>query len=213
MTPTPTLSRRAAIYAIAAAGIPALASAQPKRTPKELIASVPVLPWLTVGVSTLASVQGPVQSMLSVEPPRPWFRDGPSEITGGSFMNISQLNGSGMVGEQGLRILTIVFDPQKVVQLVMFSVERGWQDANIKPLINRITSRYLHLADPVLIRDGESEATDYFVFFDLGRFVVEIMVPQHGTFLTVNFTTKEINQRMRTADGTFHLFKPYLDQS
>lgn len=212
MTLKSTLNRRAVLCTIAAAGIPALASATPKKIPKELIASVPVLPWLTVGVSTQSSIRGPIQSMLSGEPPKPWFREGPSEITGGSYMNISRLAGNGMLGETGLRILTIVFDTQKVAQLVIFSVERGWQDANIKPLINRITSRYLHMADPVIIRDGESEATDYFVFFDMGRFVVEIMVPQHGTFLTVNFTTKEIHKRMRLADGTYQLFKPYLEQ-
>ena len=211
MIVTPMLNRRVVLCSIAACGVSPFALATPKRIPKELIASVPVFSWLTVGSSTHSSVRGPIQSMLSATP-RPWFREGPSDITGGTFMNISHLQGNGMLDEVGLRILTIVFDTERIAQLVMFSVDRGWQDKNLKPLINRITSRYSHMTDPVVVQDGESEATDFFVFFDMGKFVVEIQVPQHGTFLTVNFTTKAIHQKMRMADGTFHLFKPYLDQ-
>lgn len=197
----------AAIGLMVAGGLPVLAAV--RKTPKELIASVPVFPWLNIGQTTLQNAQGPIQAMLSSSPP-PLFREGPSEITGGSFMTVSSLHGSGMLGETGLRVLTIVFDKNKCAQLAIFVVDRGWNNANTQPLLNRIAERYSSYAEPVRIQDAQSDATDVYYFFDLGRFVIEISVPQFGDFLQVVFTTKEIHAQMRMADRTYDLFKPYL---
>ncbi len=202
-------NRRQVLNALAVAfAMPWSANAQ-NRAAKELIAGISVLPWLTVGHSTVDSVRGPIQALMNASP-RPWYREGRSEITGGSVMTVSTLAGDGMVGEKGLRILSMVFDPSKRLQLAIFMVQRGWKDANVNPLIQRISNRYSALAAPVRIQDRQSEASDYYVFFDMGRFIVEISIPQSGDLIEVNFTTKEIHARMRMADGTYELFKPYL---
>jgi len=185
--------------------------AQSKAT-QHLVAAIPVFPWLQIGQTTLSEMRGPVQAMLSANP-RPWYRDGPSEITGGTFMTVSTLAGNGVANEDGLRIFTTVFDTNQRAQLAIFVVEKGWNDANVQPLIKRMTARYSAYASPVRIQDGESDATDYYIFFDIGRFCIEITIPQHGTNATVYFTTKEIHRKLRMADRTYDLFKPYLEQT
>lgn len=192
--------------------LPPGASMAQSKPAQHLVAAIPVFPWLLIGQTTLSEMRGPVQAMLSANP-RPWYRDGPSEITGGTFLSISTLAGNGVANEDGLRIFTTVFDRNQRAQLVIFVVEKGWKDANVQPLINRMTARYAAYASPVRIQDGDSDATDYYIFFDIGRFCIEITIPQHGTNATVYFTTKEIHRQLRMADRTYELFVPYLEKS
>lgn len=207
----PWFNRRSMIAGLASMLLPTLVSGQTRRMPKDLIPSIPVFSWLNIGETTMAGVRGPIQSIRH-QSPGSWYNEGSSEITGGTFMTVSDLNSQGMLGEDGLKVLTVVFDVMRKAQLAIFLVERGWNDARVKPLINRITKRYASMGEPVRVDDGASEASDYYVIFDLGRFIIEISIPQHGTFLSVYFTTKEIHERLRMADGTHHIFAPYLSR-
>ena len=205
------ISRRDALFLIGGSAAAPWASAQ-GTAGKHLVASIPVLPWLSIGQTTENDVRGPVQSLMNAKP-RPWFRDGASEITGGRYMSISSLAGRGVAGEEGLKILTMVFDTARRAQLAIMTVDKGWNGANVEPLIARMTARYRSYAQPVRIRDGDSEATDLYIFFDIGRFCIEIAIPQHGSYASVHFTTKAIHKLIRTADGTFDLFVPYLEKT
>jgi hypothetical protein len=91
------------------------------------------------------------------------------------------------------------------------SIDRGWQDRNIAPLLRSLSSRYSSITEPVTIGDPESEATDRTVLFDIGRFIIEVQIPQHGTFVTATFTTKALLHRMRSADRTIEPIRPYLE--
>lgn len=205
------VGRRDLLALAAALTLPPGSASGQSKAAKHLVAAIPVFPWLQIGQTTLSEMRGPVQAMLSANP-RPWYRDGPSEITGGTFLTISTLAGNGVANEDGLRIFTTVFDRNQRAQLAIFVVEKGWNDANVQPLIKRMTARYAAYASPVRIQDGDSDATDYYIFFDIGRFCIEITIPQHGTNATVYFTTKEIHRQLRLADRTYDLFKPYLEQ-
>lgn len=178
---------------------------------RHLVPSIPVFPWLHVGQTTLSEVRGPVQSLMNASP-RPWFRDGTSEITGGTYISVSSLAGQGVANEEGLRILTMVFDKSQRAQLAIFVVDKGWKDANVQPLIKRLSQRYASYAKPARLQDGDSDATDYYVFFDIGKFCIEIAVPQHGSNATVHFTTKDLHKQLRIADGSYELFKKHIEQ-
>ncbi|WP_218383175.1 hypothetical protein [Acidovorax sp. sic0104] len=128
-------------------------------------------------------------------------------------MTLSTLAGRGLANEDGLRIFTMVFDRNQRAQLAIFVVDKGWKDANVQPLISRLRARYASFATPVRLQDGDSEATDYYYFFDIGRFCIEITIPQHGTNATVYFTTKEIHRQLRIADRSYDVFKNYLEQN
>jgi len=210
--PAASCSRRYFLTSAASlVSVPFAAQAQ-SRVGKQLVASIPVFPWLLIGQTTLSEMRGPVQALLNANP-RPWYRDGASEITGGTYMTISTLAGNGVANEDGVRIFTTVFDKNQRAQLAIFVVDKGWNDVNVQPLLKRMTARYASYASPVRIQDGDSEATDYYYYFDIGRFCIEIAIPQHGTNATVYFTTKEIHRQLRMADRTYDLFKPYLEQS
>lgn len=205
------VSRRDLLVLVGALGLmPAVSQAQ-NPAARHLVGALPVFPWLKIGQTTVNEVRGPVQSMMNASP-KPWFRQGASEITGGTFMSISTMAGRGIADEDGLRILTMVFDPSQRAQLAIFVVDKGWNNANVQPLINRITSRYASFAAPVRIQDGESEATDAYYLFDIGRYVIEIAIPQHGTNATVYFATKELHRKVRMADRTYDLFKSHLER-
>lgn len=188
------------------------ARAQDKRIPKELIPSVPVFPWLKIGETSYDAVRATYQRMISSSSPKPWFRDGISEITGGAYLTISELSSKGMAGELGLKVITTVFDTQKKAQMAIFLLDRGWNDANVSPLIARMEGRYTLYADPIRVQDDRGESSDYYIIFDMGRFIVEVSIPQHGTFLSVYFTTKELHRKIRIADGTYELFKKHLER-
>ena len=178
---------------------------------RQMLTTLPVFPWLVLQQSTTSSIQSNVQALVnSVQGiTHTW---GGSEITGGETLNINKVLGEGLLGEKDLRILSISFSPSRKLELVTFMVDRGWKNANVQPLIDRISARYAMYASPVKIMDGQSEATDQYFVFDIGRFVIEIAVPQHGTFIPVYFTTKEIHRKMRITDNTYDLFKEHLEK-
>ena len=179
---------------------------------KMMITALPVLPWLSLGETRQSEVRAPLQQLISSHQGYVMVTDGTSVETGGSFINLATSSKAGLMGIAGCQMLNLDFDGSGKAQLVSLSVDRGWRDKNVAPLVSSLTQRYASITTPVTIRDSESEATDATVLFDIGRFIVEVQLPQHGTLVTVNFTTKALLTRLRIADGTFKTLAPYLRQ-
>lgn len=180
---------------------------------KMMITALPVLPWLTLGETRQSDIRAPLQQLISSHQGYIMVTDGTSVETGGSFINLATSSKAGLMGIPGCQMLNLDFDGSGKAQLVSLSVDRGWRNKNVAPLISSLTQRYASITGPVTIRDGESEATDATVLYDIGRFIVEVQLPQHGTLVTVNFTTKALLTRLRIADGTFSTLAPYLRQT
>ena len=178
---------------------------------RQMLTTLPVFPWLILQETTISNIQNNVQRLVNSEPgiTHAW---GDSAITGGDVLNVNKSLGGGLLGETDLRILSIAFNPSRKLELVTFMVDRGWKNRNVQPLIDKITERYATYASPVKIMDGKSEATDQYFVFDIGRFVIEIAVPQHGSFVPVYFTTKNTHRKMRVMDNTYDLFQAHLEK-
>lgn len=169
---------------------------------KLAVKSLPVFGWLIVGESTESSVRPVLQSTLN-SGMGAIFNEGESEITqGGSLLSLSQVGGPGIEGEDGLRLLSMAFGRDRKLAWVSWMVERGVRDARVEPLINRMIARYGSQATPITVADTRGEATDFYVLFDMGRFIVEVAVPQHGTFATVLFCTRAIYDILKREEGT-----------
>jgi hypothetical protein len=177
---------------------------------KMLIPSLPVFPWLSIAETKKTQVRSPIQSLISSHQGYVMVTDGQSVETGGAFINLATSSKQGLLGIDGCSMINLDFGPDETAQLVSLSIDRGWRNKNVQPLISSLTGRYAAITPPIFIRDGESEATDATALFDIGRFVVEALIPQHGTLLTVNFTTKDLLAKLRTADRTIDLIRPYL---
>lgn len=177
---------------------------------KQMITALPVLPWLNLGETTQSDVRAPIQQLISSHRGHIMVTDGISVETGGAFINLASAGKHGLMGIPGANMLRLDFDGSNKAQLVELTVDRGWRNKNAAPLLQSLSGRYSSITPPVTIRDGESEASDSTVLFDIGRFVVEAQIPQHGTYLTVTFTTKELLKKLRTADGTVKPLLPYL---
>ena len=180
---------------------------------KMLIPSLPVLPWMSIAETRMSQVRGPIQQLIASHQGSVMVTDGQSVETGGSFINLATASKFGLLGIDGLSMLTLDFDRGGTAQLVAMTINRGWRDKNIGPLIRSLAARYASITEPVTIGDPESEATDRTVLFDIGRFIIEVQIPQHGTFLTTTFTTKALLQRLRTADRSIEILRPYLEGS
>ena len=180
---------------------------------KMMITTLPVLPWLSLAETRQSSVRAPLQEMISNHQGYVMITDGTSVETGGSFINLATSSKAGLMGIPGCRMMNLDFDGEGKAQLVSLSVDRGWRDKNVAPLLSSLTQRYASITSPVTIRDGGSEAADATVLFDIGRFVVELQIPQHGTLLTVTFTSKAILTKLRIADGTFNSLAHHLRQN
>lgn len=178
----------------------------------QFVQSIPVLPWLKLAETTLNDVRMPVQQLKSQYEGALLIRDGASAETGGTFITLSTALPHGMLNEPGLQLLTLDFDERQKLQMVVFRVNRGWRDRNLQPLVERMMRRYRNLAEPDFLGDPDSEETDKTVLFDVGRFVIEIRLPQHGTYATATFTTKAILKRLRETDGTLAIFGATLDR-
>lgn len=179
---------------------------------RKMLTSLPVTSWLSVCQTTTAQVQANLQRIVNQHPgiiPN-W---GQSEITGGPSVTISSAVGHGLLDEKGLRIFSLIFDPSNRLELVTFMFDRGWAEANVDPLVKRITRQFSRYATPAILMDNDSEASDKYFVFDIGKFVIEIAVPQFGTFIPVYFTTKDTHRRMRIADSTYEIFKRYFERS
>lgn len=176
------------------------------------VQSIPVLPWLKLAETTIHEVRTPIQQLKGQYQGALLIQEGTSAETGGMFINLSMALPQGMLNEPGLQMLTLDFDERKTLQMVVFRINRGWKDRNLTPLVERMTGRYRNLAEPDFLGDADSEATDKTLLFDIGRFAIEVRLPQHGTYATATFTTKTILKRLRTVDSTIHIFGDMLDR-
>ena len=177
---------------------------------RRLIPSLPVFSWLSVGETTKTQLLPKLQQIISSQQSHVMVTSGESAETGGEFINLASASKVGLMGIPGCQIVSINFATDGKTQLVTWSVDRGWNDKHVQPLIATLTNRYSSISSPIVLRDSESEATDMTILFDIGRFIVELQVPQHGSLLTATFTTKTILTQLRTADRTIDLLRPYL---
>ena len=175
------------------------------------VQAIPVLPWLTLGETTKQQVLPQVQRLKTQYQGALLVSDGVSVETGGYFINLATAIPQGMLNEQGLQMLTLDFDARQVLQLVVFQINRGWKDKNLPPFVERMKRRYSNLANPDYLGDPLSEATDKVIIFDIGKFVIELRLPQHGTYATGTLTTKEILRKLRAIDGTIHIYSDLLN--
>ncbi len=217
------LTRRTALAIVTGVVVPCLpafaqtgdtkkATGQLTEAQRYMLTSLPVLPWLSIKETTVSSVQAQVQAIVTSHPGiiQQWSD---SEITGGPSLPVNSLVGDGLLGEKGLRIFSLHFDSSRRLELVIFMVERSWNEKNVAPLIERVTKRYARYASPILIANGHEEATDKYLVYDIGRFVIEIGLPQYSTFVPVYFTTKKTHKMMRQTDNTYNQFEPYLEKT
>ena len=177
---------------------------------RNLIPALPVFPWLSVGETKKVQLLPKLQQIISSEPAHVMVTSGSSADTGGEFVNLASVSKAGLLGIPGCQIVNIDFAADGKAQLVTWFVDRGWNDKNVQPLIVSLSKRYSAISPPRFLRDSETEATDTTILFDIGRFIVELQVPQHGSLLTVTFTTKTILAQLRTADRTIDVLRPYL---
>lgn len=180
---------------------------------KMLITSLPVFPWLTLAETRMTHVRGPLQQLVNSHQGYVMVTDGVSAETGGTFVNLATSSKNGLVGIPGCKIVVLDFGKEDRAQLVSLTIDRGWRDKNVEPTIAALTSRYASITSPIILRDSESEATDTTVLFDIGRFIIEARIPQHGSAVLVTFTTKEILRQLRTNDRTIEHLRPILDRS
>ncbi len=177
---------------------------------RSLIPSLPVFSWLSVGETTKAQLMPKLQQVITSQQSHVMVTSGDSAETGGEFVNLASASKAGLMGIPGCQIVNINFGSDGKAQLVTWSVDRGWNDKNVQPLIATLTNRYSAISRPVVLRDSDSEATDTTILFDIGRFIVELQVPQHGSLLTATFTTKSMLAQLRAADRTIDILRPYL---
>ena len=216
MTSLSGCTRRQLGFAMAAALSCASGKLQAKPTEAQIarnsfVQTIPVLPWLKLAETTIQEVRVPIQQLKTQYQGTLLMQDGTSVETGGTFINLSTALPQGMLNEQGLQMLTLDFDERRRLQMVVFRINRGWKDKNLSPLVDRMVRRYGNLAEPDLMSDSQSEATDRTLLFDIGRFAIEVRLPQHGTYATATFTTKVILKKLRTVDGTIHIFGDALN--
>lgn len=207
----PTISRRNLCLILAFVPPWLLAPATAKPTDAQIarnrfVESIPVLPWLTLGETTINQARVPIQRLKTDMGGSLLIREGESVETGGKFIHLATALKQGMLNEQGMQMLTLDFDARNKLQMAVFWINRGWNDKNLAPFVARMSSRYATLAIPDHLYDPESEATDKIIIFEIGKYVIELRLPQHGTYATATFTTKEILGKLRSLDGTIHLY-------
>lgn len=172
---------------------------------KLAIKSLPVFAWLVVGESTSTAVLPKLQQGNLILQEGVFAYD-----PQGKLINASKPGGPGIEGETGLRIMSLGFGKDRRLESVTMMIERGWKDKNVPSLVDRMTTRYGVKAKPMIIRDERGDSADIYMLFDLGRFVVEVSVPEQGSFVTVIFTTRDLYEKMKKADRTDDLLLPHL---
>lgn len=217
LTPSRGLTRRSLVALASAMAVHPFGFAQQQSqqgmTPQQrmLIESLPVLPWLSIGETKKNEVRGPIQQAISSHRGAVMLTDGTTPDTNGYFINLASSSKFGLLGIDGCQMAKFEFGSNERAQLVWLSIDRGWKDKFIKPTISALANRYASIVEPVYLRDGDSEATDTTVLWDIGRFVIEAVIPQHSTMFNVTFTTKDILRKLRTIDRTVEPLRPYLD--
>ncbi|AVO43447.1 hypothetical protein [Simplicispira suum] len=212
------LTRRRALCVLASAAygpVHALAeNAQPRKKQltedeRYLLPALTVNNWLAIDQTSLSDVQSNVQSIVA-NTRGATLHTGPSEITHGEALTMSSV--APLLGDPWLRVLSIAFNPKNKLELVIFMFQRKPNDANVETIINRLTKKLEFLAPPILIAGTDEEAADRYYIFDIGKFVVELSIPQYSSLIPVYFTTKATHKTMRTADGTYDKFSNYLEK-
>lgn len=193
-----------------AATLPSTALAAMNKAQKMMITTLPVTPWLELKKSTPREVRAKLQEIVSSLNGASFDAD-VSSVTNGESLTINRPVGSLLQEEKDLQIISLHFDPHGKLELAMFVFNKGWEEKNIVHIRERLDAKYTQYERGRWVKDTESDNLDRYYIFDIGRFVVELSVPQGGSFLTVNFTTKEIHKKMRSADGTYEIFQPLLD--
>ena len=171
---------------------------------KLAVRALPVMPWLVVGVTKANMVAAKVQNQKLM------VVNGTFAHTGGPLINLASPIDDVFPGETGLRLVSMGFEQDQKLAAVTFLVERGCRDKDLEPLIRRIAARYSAYAAPIRVGDNRGDNGDWYVLFDLGRFTVEIAVPEDSKRARVVFATREIYESMRHADGTADLLLPKL---
>ena len=168
------------------------------------INALPVFPWLVVGATKEQQVLTYLRSMgVSALP-------GVFAHTGGPLINVVTFAGEGFAGETGLRIVSMGFEQNNRLASVVFLVDRGYQDKNLDPLLQRMNARYAAHAQPIMVGDTRGESADRYVLYDLGRYTVELAIPEHGQRFKVTFATRKLYEEMKIANGTANLLLPNL---
>ncbi|BCU08452.1 hypothetical protein [Allochromatium tepidum] len=175
---------------------------------KHALTSLPVLPsGVSLGTSTPRSVRPDLQRLIDGGA---ILSEGVSAYTSGALMNVAQTYGDGLAGELGLRLMSLNFGRDQTLALVFFMVQRGWQDQNVEPLIDRLVERYGPYTSPIFVQDGRGENSDRYVLFNLERFIVEIAIPENGSFSQVTLATREVYEMIKKQEGTADLLFPWL---
>lgn len=73
-----------------------------------------------------------------------------------------------------------------------------------------LQSRYGGIVRPITIKDDRGEAEDAYIIYPMGEFIVEVSIPQHGSFVTAVFARRSIYEHMRKADGSYEVVGKYL---
>lgn len=214
-----SFTRRTAIGALASAGVwQGIASAQQgaavagqlTEAQRYMLTSLPVNDWMAIGSTSAADVRAKLQSITNST--RGAMLDvGVSDLTGGESFTIA--SPGPLLGDKWLRVLSLIFSRSRELELVTFMFMRRGNNLNVEEIVNRITQKLQPYAPPILIAGTDEEASDKYYLFDIGRFVVEISVPQYGSLIPVYFTTKKTHKIMRVADNTYDKFKPYLEKT
>lgn len=190
--------------------IPSFSFSKMNEAQKKLLTTLDVTPWMIIRQSSSREVKAEMQKIVSMSNGVNFDSD-TSGLTGGVSMTASKPVGDLLSNEKGLQIISLHFDPRDKLELVMFVFQRGWQDENVEKIKKKLDSKYSQYETGKWVNDQESDALDKYYIFDIGNFVVEFSVPQHGTFLTVSFTTKETHKKMHLADATYEIFEPIFE--
>ena len=178
-----------------------------------MLQSLPVLPWLELGETTLNQVRPIAESMINSNPGKVLVSYADSAETGGTFMSFATASKSGLLDDPTLQIFRIDFDERDRAQMLVMMFDRGWKDKNVQPILERITRKLAPYTAPIPLTDADSEATDKTYLYDIGKFAVELRVPQFGSYVTATFTTKVLLRKLRTLDRSIEMFKSYLDEN
>ena len=159
-------SRRVFVLLAGIAAVQSLANAQQANgvrgggmteQQKMLIPSLPVFPWLSIAETKKTQVRSHIQSLISSHQGYVMVTDGQSVETGGAFINLATSSKQGLLGIDGCSMINLDFGPDEKAQLVSLSIDRGWRNKNVQPLISSLTGRYAAITPPIFIRDGEAK--------------------------------------------------------
>lgn len=168
----------------------------------------PIFSWLKAGSSTENQVIQKLKEGGLV------LNDGVSAITGGKLINGVNYSSKPVFNIEGLKIVSLSFsgkdkkDGQEgKLDTAILMIEKGFNDKNFITFKDGFRKKYAIYGKAHTIRDKDSEASDVYYVYDLNKYVIELSMPQQGTYFQLTSTSKKSHKLMRTKDGTAHLFK------